>query len=354
MTKYRGPSCGAFTIIELLVVISIIAMLMAILLPSLSHARKHTRAVVCATNLNHIGKALANYLYVSNSTYPTAYLYPDDEEGNWSLASQTANHPHGYIHWSYFLYEAGEAATKAFQCPEMEHGGAPRTNPGLVESDWEMGEQVDQNSDDKPNELQDKQASRMAYTANAAIIPRNKFTPELSGGQRVNQFVRENRIRSAGKTIVATEFLNNWRALGIQTGEGVLVKSHRPVNPFYHVGSGFNEYEAAPQASGFLYGLQHDQVTYGLLESKDVKNKVNILDHSSGVSQMNAVGRHHPGGDKRLRERFGGTANFLFCDGHVEPLMPLESVRKRLWGDRYYSLTGASDVLNMDPNMMDD
>ena len=351
MIRHRRRNCSGFTVIELLVVIALIAMLMAILLPSLSKARKHTRSVVCATNLNHIGKGLANYLFVSDSTYPTSYLYPDDENGNWTVASQTANHPHGYVHWSYFLYDDGQVESKAFQCPAMEGGGAPRTNPGLNRGDWELGRQVDQNSDDKPNELEDKQAPRMAYTANAAIIPRNKFTSVLSGGGRVNQFVRENRIRVPGNTIVATEFLDNWKALGIQTGEGLLVKSHRPVNPFYHIGSGYNEYQASSSAPGFIYGLQSDQDTYGLLDSNDIKNKVNILDHTSGISQMNAIGRHHPGGDRRLRERFGGTANFLFCDGHVVPLMPMESVHRRLWGDRYYSLTGRSEVLNMDPNM---
>ncbi len=59
------------------------------------------------------------------------------------------------------------------------------------------------------------------------------------------------------------------------------------------------------------------------------------------LQKANCVGRHHPGGDKE----FGGTANFLYCDGHVERKTVYESIRKREWGDKFYSLTGANDVL---------
>ena len=62
MNRHGRQERGGFTVIELLVVIALIAMLMAILMPSLSKARRYTQAVVCSTNLNHIGKAVADYL----------------------------------------------------------------------------------------------------------------------------------------------------------------------------------------------------------------------------------------------------------------------------------------------------
>jgi prepilin-type N-terminal cleavage/methylation domain-containing protein/prepilin-type processing-associated H-X9-DG protein len=51
----------AFTLIELLVVIGIIALLIAILIPSLAQARRTGRTVVCAANLRGSGQGLVLY-----------------------------------------------------------------------------------------------------------------------------------------------------------------------------------------------------------------------------------------------------------------------------------------------------
>ena len=41
----------------------------------------------------------------------------------------------------------------------------------------------------------------------------------------------------------------------------------------------------------------------------------------------------------------GGTANFIFCDGHVERKHVLETCEERQWGDRFYGITGVNDVV---------
>src|SRR5438105_3121722 len=60
----------AFTLVELLVVIGIIALLMAILLPSLSKARENAIRVQCASNLRQWGQAYHQYANENKGCFP--------------------------------------------------------------------------------------------------------------------------------------------------------------------------------------------------------------------------------------------------------------------------------------------
>jgi prepilin-type N-terminal cleavage/methylation domain-containing protein/prepilin-type processing-associated H-X9-DG protein len=60
----------AFTLIELLVVIAVVALLMAILLPTLSRVRKQARAVACQSNLRQWGLALQTYAVGNDGKVP--------------------------------------------------------------------------------------------------------------------------------------------------------------------------------------------------------------------------------------------------------------------------------------------
>ena len=62
----------AFTLMELLVVISIIALLMAILMPSLNRARQAAKTIHCNTNLKNISTALEIYADEYYNLYPLA------------------------------------------------------------------------------------------------------------------------------------------------------------------------------------------------------------------------------------------------------------------------------------------
>ncbi len=56
-----SPLNRAFTLVELLVVVSIIALLVSILLPSLKKAREQTKATVCLSNLRALGQGIMLY-----------------------------------------------------------------------------------------------------------------------------------------------------------------------------------------------------------------------------------------------------------------------------------------------------
>ena len=344
MTKrHRLFTRSAFTLIELLVVVAIIAMLMAILLPSLQSARRQAKAVKCATAARQVAQATAGYLAENRAVYPPSYLYANSPNGDYDLRDQPANRPYGYLHWSWFLYERGTVDDLAFQCPEFENGGTPRTNPGPNRADWEEN-QIDSQGDRNPNSLEDRQARRVAFAANAAIIPRNKFTHELSGGPRVNRLVREGELNTTRPIVLLVELNNNWVTSGVRISDAIESKSHRPISPFYHLSSGSNEYLAPERTPGYMYGPAEDRVNYGLRPYEQIQDTVGLIDGQGGaIPETNAVGRHHPGGDA-----LGGTANFTYTDGHVERKTIRDTLHAREWGDRYYSITGRNEVIGFE------
>src|ERR1041384_4303130 len=59
--RRRFDSHRAFTLVELLVVIGIIALLIGILLPTLSRAREVSRRAKCMANLRTLGQAMVMY-----------------------------------------------------------------------------------------------------------------------------------------------------------------------------------------------------------------------------------------------------------------------------------------------------
>lgn len=68
----RDAGRRGFTLIELLVCVAIIALLMAILLPTLGRAREQGKAVQCASNLHQMGNASAAYTVENDGL-----LFPD-------------------------------------------------------------------------------------------------------------------------------------------------------------------------------------------------------------------------------------------------------------------------------------
>lgn len=67
--RAKVPRAG-FTLVELLVVISVVTVLLAILLPSLGRAREDARRTVCLANLKHVGVGLFAYADANRDAGP--------------------------------------------------------------------------------------------------------------------------------------------------------------------------------------------------------------------------------------------------------------------------------------------
>ena len=70
MRTYIRYNRGAFTLIELLVVVAIISMLIAMLLPSLSRARRQAKSVICQSNLRTLGQGITSFAAGNNDRLP--------------------------------------------------------------------------------------------------------------------------------------------------------------------------------------------------------------------------------------------------------------------------------------------
>ncbi len=108
-SSYAHGSPRAFTLVELLVVIGIIALLISILLPALGRARRQAVQVQCASNLHNIGIALLNYAQDNRQKFPQYY----------AVQGQTAPSTVNGGNWLWDL-EAGARDA-------LMHYGAPRT-----------------------------------------------------------------------------------------------------------------------------------------------------------------------------------------------------------------------------------
>ncbi len=108
----------AFSLIELLIVISLIALLMAILLPALTLARSQARGAVCKSNLRQLFLANAGYATENDSHYVAAAPDITSERGGryrWHGVRNSPDEPFDPLKGPLAAYLADG---KVKQCPE--------------------------------------------------------------------------------------------------------------------------------------------------------------------------------------------------------------------------------------------
>ena len=254
----RRPVRRAFTLVELLVVIGIIALLIGMLLPALSKAREQARAVKCLSNVRQIALATLSFCNNNKGQFPGPGSR-GNKNTDWIAWDKIPNDDDpsdpAYIDYSAlapYMGAKGDALKESFRCDSDDVESRPATtNPA--------------------------EKYRYSYSMNAMLTRPSIFgsEPWLVNTKRGRTKIQEVR-NSAQKLMVIEEHSNSiedglWSAFILDTS----------VDPPAYYGRG--------AAGGAANPVQ--------------KNPNQITDrHQTKKDKKNPFGR-------------GGAA---FCDGHAE------------------------------------
>jgi prepilin-type processing-associated H-X9-DG protein len=253
-TPNTSSKLTAFTLVELLVVIGIIALLISILLPSLNRARNQAKSVACLSNLRQIGQAIQIYATSNKGLFPYGYWdgvgSPDgndvgsnDNSSDW--ATLLMANSFGVAGSTYKDAEAGNARTpqKVFQCPNAEltakssnpavqtervlhYTCHPRLMPRLDDRDLSLpGQPL----------LKPYQFSRVRRASEIILVwDGPQFFEQLNG----NTFAVANNLDQDGLYYAADWGWRQWNYLLVRDGMNLDAAIFTPNSDFNYGGSG--------------------------------------------------------------------------------------------------------------------
>lgn len=259
---------SAFTLVELLVVIGIIAVLISLLLPTLNRARESAATTQCASNLRQVGLFVAMYVNDNKGGYYPCGYTPAPSPGNTSP----------YVSYDDLLstYDGRKLTQAQMEAPTLRNlnnttlGAAPGIKRIAKLYACPLDIETDYNFLDTYRRTYAYPRVTFAKQPNGVVHNKSIFYP--------GQTVKAVQVRDSSGTILLCETLQKFARLGANTGELCDGPSDMPV--------------PAPANAG-----------------------------PPGRGRQIAGGW----GDKPLhagKTRF----NYLMCDGHVSTLTPQETL----------------------------
>ncbi len=322
-------SAYAFTLVELLTTIALIAVLMAILLPALNQARIYAKSIKCQSNLRATGITFMIFAQSNNDLLPPAYTYMEGSD----FATQSSSQANGIHHWSGIFVDDNYIDEDVLHCPEFNQGGlAPQnTEPDNLDPGQELS---------NPGVI-DYQSQRCAYTVNEALSPRNRFELNFEGAARTSRLVKTSMVKRQDSTILLTEWARDWRIIAGPDSSNS--QSYLPIHGFRTLGkveaSKRYDLNMAPEATSTPCGRTG---SFRRINAYDLAN--NPTQYRKYPARLDWVGRNHQGkkNSKNLKQ-----SNFFYLDGHVESKTIYDTIKTSCfeWGQKVYSLNGNNYVL---------